>query len=63
MSNKNIHKIGYVNKCGGIPKFPNKYEFHLDEPVEFSENHIKLEENVWLNFWMNMDLNWLIEII
>ena len=41
MSNKNIHKIGFVNKCGGIPKFPNKFEFHWDEPVEFSENHIK----------------------
>ncbi len=32
---------GYAYKCGGIPMYPGEFHFHIDEPVEFSEEHVK----------------------
>ena len=34
-----MDEIGYVNRCGGIPKYPIEYDFHLDESI--SENRIR----------------------
>ena len=32
---------GQAYKCGGIPMYPEEYHFHIDNPIEFSEDEIQ----------------------
>ena len=44
---KNESNLKYVQKCGGIPKYPHEYHFDRERPMSISDEDIKeMEKNL-----------------
>lgn len=44
---KNESNLKYVQKCGGIPKYPHEYHFDRERPKSISDEDIKeMEKNL-----------------
>ena len=52
MSEQTLLKEGWgrASKCCGIPVYPAKYKFKMDDPVEFSEEENKARKERLTNF-------------
>ena len=49
-------KYGHAYKCGGIPMYHGEFNFHIDEPVEFSEEYVKARRKKLSKFLDNYGL-------
>lgn len=55
MSN-NKNRIGFVQKCGGIPMYPAEYHFDIERPKNISDDDIRVRKERLKKFLENYNL-------